>query len=103
MRISDWSSDVCSSDLLGRHRVFDNIPQPVRNSSERVFSCPEVHMRLYPLFRLFALPVIAIVESLAAYAGSLARYFADVLISWKWISDTRLEEHTSDLQSILRI
>src|SRR3546814_13560222 len=23
MRISDWSSDVCSSDLLGRHREHD--------------------------------------------------------------------------------
>src|SRR3546814_7542176 len=25
MRISDWSSDVCSSDLFGRHGAFDNI------------------------------------------------------------------------------
>src|SRR3546814_17688167 len=23
MRISDWSSDVCSSDLIDRHRAFD--------------------------------------------------------------------------------
>src|SRR3546814_3680476 len=24
MRISDWSSDVCSSDLVGKHRIVDN-------------------------------------------------------------------------------
>src|SRR3546814_1502231 len=32
MRISDWSSDVCSSDLLGRigeHAALDPLQQPV--------------------------------------------------------------------------
>src|SRR3546814_364758 len=28
MRISDWSSDVCSSDLLGRASCFAGAPEP---------------------------------------------------------------------------
>src|SRR3546814_1688019 len=28
MRISDWSSDVCSSDLFGNRRCFDDIASP---------------------------------------------------------------------------
>src|SRR3546814_1661860 len=29
LRISDWSSDVCSSDLLGQKRRFDRLVPPV--------------------------------------------------------------------------
>src|SRR3546814_15267569 len=32
MRISDWSSDVCSSDLIGLHALFD--PRPGTPHSE---------------------------------------------------------------------
>src|SRR3546814_12455033 len=37
MRISDWSSDVCSSDLRG---IYD----PTGRSFERIFSVRAVHM-----------------------------------------------------------
>src|SRR3546814_14757472 len=40
MRISDWSSDVCSSDLnettLFLHQRVDSLPSEVRSSVERV-------------------------------------------------------------------
>src|SRR3546814_3587844 len=35
MRISDWSSDVCSSDLVGRRRDRPTLRQPRLFSSEK--------------------------------------------------------------------
>src|SRR3546814_18872483 len=40
MRISDWSSDVCSSDLF-LHRIFTALPPPVhefRSGLDRLFA-----------------------------------------------------------------
>src|SRR3546814_13803054 len=40
MRISDWSSDVCSSDLIGKDRGLDHIePQRLSGHADR----PDVH------------------------------------------------------------
>src|SRR3546814_10656805 len=40
MRISDWSSDVCSSDLAGPHEIFDEHARlsAFENRGERVFN-----------------------------------------------------------------
>src|SRR3546814_7273096 len=87
MRISDWSSDVCSSDLLaprGLARVgradhaaivigMDRLGRPSRRERAR---------------RLL-LPVVA----LPAYLGDLGRAGA---------LGNRSEEHTSELQSLMR-
>src|SRR3546814_6633391 len=35
MRISDWSSDVCSSDLIGPHLSVAGHPQPDRTASNQ--------------------------------------------------------------------
>src|SRR3546814_10184415 len=35
MRISDWSSDVCSSDLTGAELVFERRDQAQRNEQQR--------------------------------------------------------------------
>src|SRR3546814_6901770 len=71
MRISDWSSDVCSSDL----------PVDVRRiefSGTRASGCrPFCRFLLFPQFR--------------------ARLSACALALW------RSEEHTSELQSLMRI
>src|SRR3546814_12727740 len=46
MRISDWSSDVCSSDLGGAHqpgnkrRVFHRIPKPPATPAQLVIGPP---------------------------------------------------------------
>src|SRR3546814_8800158 len=37
MRISDWSSDVCSSDL-----VTEKVPNPTRRTSSPRFNAPEI-------------------------------------------------------------
>src|SRR3546814_14064686 len=36
MRISDWSSDVCSSDLAGQLDVYDTIVSELRDACEDV-------------------------------------------------------------------
>src|SRR3546814_4509967 len=43
MRISDWSSDVCSSDLAGHRRA------PARIRREKIAACPYGRHRTSPL------------------------------------------------------
>src|SRR3546814_10171695 len=91
MRISDWSSDVCSSDLLAtseRVRMSPalrlRIPQPInsfkRSSTQSVRPTPQ---RLGPRTR----------------PGLRRRVGADS----RWGYNRRSEEHTSELQSLMRI
>src|SRR3546814_4763070 len=104
MRISDWSSDVCSSDLLAKgqeraaaHRAgargLDR--QDVEFARDQVGACGIVVRRGKPALALAALGVdrhIAIVRHRhprAARRGSPLR--------------ARSEEHTSELQSLMRI
>src|SRR3546814_3330298 len=126
MRISDWSSDVCSSDLhrigtgVGRHGARHMRPaaredetvdelRPARMAIKRigVGGQPLAHLdrgkdrldhRERPFLRrarravLFGEPAMAV----AARAGeSLFRKFGDD-------EDDRSEEHTSELQSLMR-
>src|SRR3546814_1206494 len=37
MRISDWSSDVCSSDLLPSALVLDDVAKQMEAGDERIF------------------------------------------------------------------
>src|SRR3546814_14713220 len=51
MRISDWSSDVCSSDLTAPSRLSnlkrstDRASSPARHSPRRVFLCQSLQLR----------------------------------------------------------
>src|SRR3546814_8297375 len=85
MRISDWSSDVCSSDLLDRH---DKRRPPVR------------------LLKIDENGAEHVVKSVAAADwGDFLRYrylrfdFSDVRDPGIY----RSEEHASELQSLMRI
>src|SRR3546814_19324150 len=49
MRISDWSSDVCSSDLISRSRPCRS--QPWRRRSPGSSSCPAHRPSAYPAQR----------------------------------------------------
>src|SRR3546814_7456507 len=96
MRISDWSSDVCSSDL--RHIQF-----LARAREEHYYDLPD--------------ELVGKIWN-GQYRGQrqvwfLARFTGtddDVNIetdhqefrAWKW-ADPRSEEHTSELQSLMRI
>src|SRR3546814_2543105 len=93
MRISDWSSDVCSSDL----RITNNISttmsihnpleQPVRDSLERYFAdLGDAEPR----------------DVLAMVVHCVECSVLQVVLE-KTQGNQRSEEHTSELQSLMRI
>src|SRR3546814_9146856 len=122
MRISDWSSDVCSSDLLGVvHRSHDARLgiQGVENRLDQ----DEVDAARDQRVALLAIDALQTIEIDLAITG-----IVDVwrqrqrLVGWAdgagdetglavlrleivrgFARDTRSEEHTSELQSLMRI
>src|SRR3546814_3448530 len=90
MRISDWSSDVCSSDLLDWLVTVD----------------PHLH-RYHELSEIYRIPT-QVVHAAPFLASWIKRNVARPLIigpdleSEQWVSQ-RSEEHTSELQSLMRI
>src|SRR3546814_3322526 len=92
MRISDWSSDVCSSDLFA-------VPDPTRR-------CPPLGLansgnkEVVMSHRLFAQLAFeralgnAAIEALATALNDKDHFDAESM---------RSEEHTSELQSLMRI
>src|SRR3546814_4118423 len=107
MRISDWSSDVCSSDLivpldpvLDRERLAgvrqepDRLGMGVQDCADRLshFCC----IRRYERVSHSALQ--ALVDLLQA---GLQKLIAKVLVRCPTL--LRSEEHTSELQSLMRI
>src|SRR3546814_1894948 len=89
MRISDWSSDVCSSDLA----FFDRLPHEARSFTTAL-----------PAFDAFPM---------ALWSRHVAKYWRahrDVVLGYgdtqghmKLRRAIRSEEHTSELQSLMRI
>src|SRR3546814_9948910 len=79
MRISDWSSDVCSSDL--------GLPVPVKSSC---FFCAAMKPHEVQTLPAWCLRLIVLMEARAAPR----------LIN---VEGLRSEEHTSELQSLMRI
>src|SRR3546814_6878450 len=116
MRISDWSSDVCSSDLSTRPRA-DNSPGQW-GPDERLHA-----LRLCPLFRYWPetrLVEVAAIARARSYARGtdVAAHRRDVIVvaaGGLEISSgsaagaeqidkiERSEEHTSELQALMRI
>src|SRR3546814_2290515 len=86
MRISDWSSDVCSSDL----RQFDHFPDLVDRHPEAA-QIVIGHVRAPGFLGLFIL------------GAKLDFRFGRDLDDALWRSGDRSEEHTSELQSLMRI
>src|SRR3546814_3156809 len=107
MRISDWSSDVCSSDLLadqlahsgaladrrGRHRFVDDPPAEPEEEEQRDNQPAD--------------PEIGGVDSaerLRAHRLGHHHAFLDLDALQEQVrADERSEEHTSELQSLMRI
>src|SRR3546814_1132220 len=100
MRISDWSSDVCSSDLDGRcRREADQANQ--KSLSPSCESC--VSMRRIELCS----PICSRTES-PSCKGFRSERLSNCRRSRRSIaslpiSKSRSEEHTSELQSLMRI
>src|SRR3546814_8751960 len=96
MRISDWSSDVCSSDL--------GSPNGPRTSAERSFFGWEIftgrrHARAARRWRSRAgdgQSIRPLITHSCHICGSTMR-------PTRWCERSRSEEHTSELQSLMRI
>src|SRR3546814_10908814 len=130
MRISDWSSDVCSSDL-GRaeapaRRSWRSCRQPLRRT--RIGQCHDFARRgdavpasgqrlavgdarvvvedaaVEQLRRVLALEVVdAAVRGVAVQRAVVRDQFAGIGVFRQHFRDWRSEKHTSELQSLMRI
>src|SRR3546814_10220609 len=123
MRISDWSSDGCSSDLvlLGVCGGFDRrdveLPERGHHRSarpldpSRVTLCEEAVHRLGEDLPRHAKPVLepaaglllAAVDQGVPVAIDLGLVLAEDLERDRLVRRERSEEHTSELQSLMRI
>src|SRR3546814_3034077 len=95
MRISDWSSDVCSSDL------FCHDGPPKRCSAGGPSSVPSLYSEEDGADRIC-------LASLAQKMAEISHFLDDCGRLWKlkWRPEpesNRTEEHTSELQSLMRI
>src|SRR3546814_2403936 len=107
MRISDWSSDVCSSDLHERkgffgwfNRTFD------RNTARYGDSVLRMNKSWKRSMLLYALIVIGMGVVFARLPGGfLPDEDQGILIAQVALPNgaPRSEEHTSELQSLMRI
>src|SRR3546814_3741855 len=84
MRISDWSSDVCSSDLAIRHA---DLPGPFRLIGESAAGHPFTGS-------------VGAGETVRISTGAALPAGADTVFIQE---EARSEEHTSELQSLMRI
>src|SRR3546814_4752352 len=101
MRISDWSSDVCSSDLetlpLPIPTVARQTPNHVHNQENHRNRCAGHEREVAP--RMRRLGVVAVLELVHHCGGSFATTPSGVTLC----NTSRSEEHTSELQSLMRI
>src|SRR3546814_9245824 len=120
MRISDWSSDVCSSDLRGRRLAGSGLPAPAHQLAQRQRSLAVDH-QLHVMEGTIALaPRIAAprivervlggippsdrqVEAAGEGHGVVDHHQLLVMAGADRQHVVRSEEHTSELQSLMRI
>src|SRR3546814_4142828 len=99
MRISDWSSDVCSSDLLavrlrGRHCIAEEVLRVKRPDVMRHLGLPHDEYGFTARFRIAEVEGVEDVVGIRVLAGTR---------SGRADTPLRSEEHTSELQSLMRI
>src|SRR3546814_1450221 len=102
MRISDWSSDVCSSDL---YRI--RVPYQADIQRGRLFDCAGAIDKNFKIPCIGRLPVI-FKRGTAGSHGPILYVLQLVFKIVRGRVDTecvrfRSEEHTSELQSLMRI
>src|SRR3546814_5772816 len=105
MRISDWSSDVCSSDLSERAIEAANGPAPAMASADyfpsRPKPTPSRRARRGP--RGWALYIAKQNSRLPPSSAVLRPLSLRSAVQVRSARRFRSEEHTSELQSIMRI
>src|SRR3546814_1879277 len=101
MRISDWSSDVCSSDLDPEFEVetpfrVAGVVQDHRLEHGRVGNAQMIAFKRHQNGRTAGEP----------HDTTFMTFDHDMVIRAKWLAkaehETRSEEHTSELQSLMR-
>src|SRR3546814_10888745 len=98
MRISDWSSDVCSSDLSVVCRA--GAPPLHRRASCRLAQAQGdrvVTRRRYAVATLLTGALFSVLFAVVAFRAPRPRF------TWNASASARSEEHTSELQSLMRI
>src|SRR3546814_8767509 len=95
MRISDWSSDVCSSDL-SRQENANLLMRELHHRMRNLFATVSA---IISLTRHAARDVDDYVERISSRLDALNRA-QNVLLGANFM---RSEEHTSELQSLMRI
>src|SRR3546814_996991 len=121
MRISDWSSDVCSSDLLrptliyGAEDTHNSYgPNRLRRMARKdaritLFGAGEEtrdHISVDDVYRLILLTLRHRSEGVVNLATGHSISYMELARKIAYLFDTpvdRSEEHTSELQSLLRI
>src|SRR3546814_2885047 len=107
MRISDWSSDVCSSDLAGKSSIADHMVIASGRSTRHVSAIAEklaqrIKQEAGRPVRVEGLPnadwvLIDAGDVIVHLFRPEVRSFYNLERMW------RSEEHTSELQSLMRI
>src|SRR3546814_1819342 len=103
MRISDWSSDVCSSDLLDqRARTIVKVSTEIVKQQDGFFRKGVTHLR--------PLTLRAVAEAIGMHESTVSRVTSNKylacergLFELKYFFTSRSKEHTSELQSLMRI
>src|SRR3546814_7125883 len=97
MGISDWSSDVCSSDLVTAERVYlEQIARPGCAAGS------QLRRRRHTVCKLQGLDWLPRRDSgVTAFGRGNSR--RERPASGRWRTGCRSEEHTSELQSLMRI
>src|SRR3546814_3681804 len=99
MRISDWSSDVCSSDLLVLVEYRNLVRDPVDMTAAMLARCGGA--------KAFAANHQAIFAAQPIWLGKAAKMSKEQQAAWYQGSladrTRRSEENTSELQSLMRI
>src|SRR3546814_5785511 len=119
MRISDWSSDVCSSDLARRKllAVPDRLDLTLRHAEDRDFRCiddrreetaadaAERRDRKASAFHFisFQFAVASFPGKLRGFLRELHDAFLIGIAHDRHDQTVRSEEHTSELKSLMRI
>src|SRR3546814_7391245 len=100
MRISDWSSDVCSSDLAagGRDRRADAADARLHGGPGRIEAQTRRQLR-----GIGKLVDVGGGELIGIQRGDRARHVARFFLATLCGDDQDSEENTSELQSLMRI
>src|SRR3546814_6707532 len=112
MRISDWSSDVCSSDLVAN--VAESATATFDGDFDNIWSTCIRIIAFYILACFFFIQIPGIAASLGGGAAAMVTQFGNSVTKGGGAMATgaghaasdaraRSEAHTSELQSLMRI